>query len=238
MMKIAKRIAAAALGVAMVASLTACDSVGSGTQKDTMKEDSQTYVQGLLDKMYLGKYNKEYLDLIDLTETEAEEDYLDRLYGEVDYFCYVFGIEYQDDELNDQIAEMYKQIYAKAKYTVDPATKLESGNYAVEVSVEPIEIFTKITQEEHSAMDDEAFASLGKTEDELNAMSEEESEQWYQDYDRAYAEGMVELVLSHMDDLTYGDAKSMVFQLAQDSDGYYSLVEGDLQNFDQYIIAY
>lgn len=238
MMKIAKRIAAAALGVAMVASLTACDSVGSGTQKDTMKEDSQTYVQGLLDKMYLGKYNKEYLDLIDLTETEAEEDYLDRLYGEVDYFCYVFGIEYQDDELNDQIAEMYKQIYAKAKYTVDPATKLESGNYAVEVSVEPIEIFTKITQEEHSAMDDEAFASLGKTEDELNAMSDEESEQWYQDYDRAYAEGMVELVLSHMDDLTYGDAKSMVFQLAQDSDGYYSLVEGDLQNFDQYIIAY
>lgn len=240
MMKIAKRIAAAALGVAMVASLTACDSVGSGTQKDTMKEDSQTYVQGLLDKMYLGKYNKEYLDLIDLTETEAEEDYLDRLYGEVDYFCYVFGIEYQDDELNDQIAEMYKQIYAKAKYTVDPATKLESGNYAVEVTVQPMDIMLQITEDDAAMIDEAAFAdAFGDLDEEgINAMDDDAYEEAYLAYDAAHGQGMLDALKSHLGEVGYGDEKSMIFQLAKDSDGYYSLVEGDIQNFDNYVIEY
>lgn len=233
-MKVSKRIAAAVLCAAMTASLAACDSVG----KDTMKEDSQTYIQGKLDAMYLGKYNQEYLDLVDMTEEEAEEMYLDWLYQEVDIFCSSYGIEYQDDELDDEIADMFKDIYAKSKYTVHAATKLESGNYAVEVTVEPVEVLSLITEEEHSAVDDAAFESLGKTEDDLNAMSQSEYEEWYKAYDRAYAEGMIELVRSHMADLSYQDAKSFVFQLAQDTDGYYYLVEGDLQNFDQYIIAY
>lgn len=231
-MKFVKRILTLGLAVAMTASLAACG--------DTMKKDSQTYVQGLLDKYYRGQYNKDYLELIDLTEAEAEEQYLDWLYQEVDYFCYYFDVEYPTDEFKDQVAEFYKQVYAQSNYVVHEATKLSSGNYAVEVTVQPMDIMQQITEDDAALIDDEAFAAAfgDKSEEEIQAMDDDAYEEAYLTYDAAHGQGMLEALKAHLGEIGYGAEKSMIFQLAKDSDNYYSLVEGDIQNFDSYVIEY
>ena len=41
--------------------------------------------------------------------------------------------------------ELVKEIYTHAQYTVNPAEKLQSGDFAVEVVVSPIELFHLLT---------------------------------------------------------------------------------------------
>ncbi len=233
-MKLAKRILTLGLAAAMTVALAACD------MGDNMKKDSQTYVQGLLDKYYKGQYNKDYLELIDLTEAEAEEQYLDWVDQEVDYFCYYFDVEYPTDEFRAEVSEFYKQVYAQSNYVVHEATKLESGNYAVEVTVQPMDIMLQITEDDAAMIDEAAFAdAFGDLDEEgINAMDDDAYEEAYLAYDAAHGQGMLDALKSHLGEVGYGDEKSMIFQLAKDSDGYYSLVEGDIQNFDNYVIEY
>ena len=228
-MKLAKRVLTLGLSVALAASLAACG--------DTMQKDSQTYIQGKLDMYYKGQYNKDYLELIDLTEAEAEEQYLDWLEQEVDYFGYYFDIEHSTDAYLNEVSEFYKQVYAQSDYVVHEATKLSSGNYAVEVTVRPIDIMLQVTEDDMYAAVEEAFTEVvGDTD--VEALSEEEAEALAEKMDQVYAEKMLDLLESHLGEIGYGDEKSMVFQLAKDSSGYYSMVEGDLQNFDTYVISY
>lgn len=230
-MKQIKRGICLVMAAAMTVALAAC---GAGPN---MKKDSQTYIQGLLDKYYKGQYNQEYLDLVDLTEAEAKEQYEDWLYQEVDYFSYYFAIDYPTEEFNDAVAEMYKEVYAKADYTVHEATKLSSGNYAVEVTVKPVDIMLQVTDDDAQDALTEAYDEVTDGVD-VEKLSDAEAEELTKKWDENYAWRVLDLVKSHLDEIGYGEEKSMVFQLAEDSDGYYSLVEGDLQNFDSYVISY
>lgn len=72
----------------------------------------------------MGKFDPDYLELVDITENEAEETYLDGLSVEAEYFTNYFGIEYVTDELEADIIDLYKDIYAQSKYTVNPQPKL------------------------------------------------------------------------------------------------------------------
>ena len=67
MRKIWKRVTAAALSLTFVLSLSACG--GGGLSAD----DATTYVQGILDENYKGVYDPDFLELIDITENEAEK---------------------------------------------------------------------------------------------------------------------------------------------------------------------
>ena len=161
----------------------------------------------------------------------------------MDYFCYYFDVEYPTDEFRAEVAEFYKQLYAQSNYVVHEATKLESGNYAVEVTVQPMDIMLQITEDDAAMIDEEAFAAAfgDMTEEDIAALSETDPDQYeelYLAYDAAHGQGMLDALKSHMGEIGYGDEKSMIFQLAEDSDGYYSLVEGDIQNFDNYVIEY
>ena len=71
MRHICTRACAAALAAALALSLAACGGSGVNTEVATQ------YVQGILDRNYLGQYDADFLELIDCSEKEAEEDYLD-----------------------------------------------------------------------------------------------------------------------------------------------------------------
>lgn len=120
MRKIWKRVTAAALSLTFVLSLSAC---GGGLSAD----DATTYVQGILDENYKGVYDPDFLELIDITENEAEETYLSSLETEADFFASAFLIDDLTDELKAEVVDMYKQVYAKAKYTVDTATEVTTA---------------------------------------------------------------------------------------------------------------
>ena len=124
MRKIWKRVTAAALSLTFVLSLSAC---GGGLSAD----DATTYVQGILDENYKGVYDPDFLELIDITENEAEETYLSSLETEADFFASAFLIDDLTDELKAEVVDMYKQVYAKAKYTVDTATEVDDGTFGV-----------------------------------------------------------------------------------------------------------
>jgi len=103
MRKIWKRVTAAALSLTFVLSLSACG--GGGLSAD----DATTYVQGILDENYKGVYDPDFLELIDITENEAEETYLSSLETEADFFASAFLI----DDLTDELK-------AEVKVTVEP----------------------------------------------------------------------------------------------------------------------
>ena len=92
MRKIWKRVTAAALSLTFVLSLSACG--GGGLSAD----DATTYVQGILDENYKGVYDPDFLELIDITENEAEETYLSSLETEADFFASAFLIDDLTDE--------------------------------------------------------------------------------------------------------------------------------------------
>ena len=41
---------------------------------------------------------------------------------------------------------MYKQVYAKAKYTVDTATEVDDSTFGVKVTVEPLDVFDRVAE--------------------------------------------------------------------------------------------
>ena len=212
MKRVVKKLLLLGMAAALTAALAGCDLLNFG---DNMMKDSKVYVQGMLDNLYLGQANQEYLDLLDMTAEEAQEEYQNWLDQEIEYFFYYWDITEYSDELTAKVADLYKQIYAKAKYTVGETTKLDSGAYAVEVSVEPMNIMTLVTGDDMQA----AYAEVN--EDEV-----------------AYGEKIVELVTAQLPNLGYEPAKEMVFQLKEDTDGYYTLVDDNIQDFDLYIINY
>lgn len=133
-MKIGKQIAVLGAAAVLAVGLAACGGV--------TKDDATVYVKGQINSTYLGQYNEDYLKLMDMTEAEAAEDYEWNLGAEADWFM-DFASIYPSDETKEKVVELYKEIYAKCKYTVQPASKLDNGNFAVEVLVEPMDLMVQ-----------------------------------------------------------------------------------------------
>ena len=136
-----KRTLAAVLALGMAVSLTACGGGGLSSF------DATKYVQGILDENYLGKFDDDFLEMVDSTASEAEEIYTHNLEVEADYFGQVFEIDDMSGDTLDATMELYRKIYANSKFTVDPATKVDDNTFSVKVTVEPIDVFHLVAEE-------------------------------------------------------------------------------------------
>ena len=198
-MKIGKRIAALGAAAVLAVGLAACGGV--------TKDDATVYVKGQIDSTYLGQYNEDYLKLMDMTEAEAAEDYEWNLGAEADWFM-DFASIYPSDETKEKVVELYKEIYAKCKYTVQPASKL---------------VWTEVT------------ASEGITSDEqINAMSDAE----YEALEARYADKVIALVRGLLPDVGYETEQSCIIQLKLNDENVYEMVGTDWQNLDGMMIDY
>ncbi|MGM9521716.1 MAG: hypothetical protein ACI3VB_04480 [Oscillospiraceae bacterium] len=221
----AKRIAALILAVVMVTLLSAC---GSGKVTGAM---ATSLVQGNLDEIYLGKFDESYLKLVDSTVEEAEQIYISGLETEAEYFADYFTIEYLTDDIKAEIVDLYKDIYAKSKYTVNEASKLDDNTYAVKVQVEPINIFQLVAEDYESYLIPfwEKYADA-----DIDAMTEAE----YQAYDADWAEAIIAMCRDKVSEIGYMDEKSVVIQVEKNDDGVWSMSGDDFSNFDEIIIYY
>ena len=152
MYKLWKRVISLTLSLALLIPLAAC---GGGLSPD----DATTYIQGILDENYKGIYDAEFLEMIDSTETEAQESYQNSIEVEADFLIGSLMDNAPTEEQRSELIELYKEIYAKASYTVDTATEIDETTYGVKVTVAPIDIF-------HQLMDE---VSSGTTFTEFNA---------------------------------------------------------------------
>lgn len=147
-MKKLKKLAALLLSVVCISiSLSAC-----GNAEESIM---LTLVKGNIAEIYLGKSDATYLKLVESTEEESTQAYLENMLYQAEYFAMYWGIfetEYDesfddlDENLQNEIIELMKEIYGKSKYEVQSAVKQDDNTYAVKVVIEPIDIMEKASE--------------------------------------------------------------------------------------------
>ena len=221
-----KRALAAAGAAAMLVVLAACQNVA---------RDATVYIQGELDATYLGTINEGYLDVVeDMTQADAQAKYEYNLQAEGEYLLSYLGVELPTDGVYQRAQELVGEIYSHAKYTVADAQLLKSGDIAAEVTVSPIEIMTLIPQEFYVQTWENVKQQAGVSDDQVAVMSDEE----YQQLDEQYAMALLDELEGLMGQLTYGTDQTILLQMKQDEEGYYTLVETGMQQLDEMIIDY
>jgi len=235
-MKHLKKLAAACLALAMVLALTACED-GKGMKP----ADATALVKGNLDEIYLGVFDPDYLESVGITENQAEETYLGGMESEAQYFFYYYGYEdsynYVTEEQMQEAVDMYKEIYSKARYTVQDAVEQSDGTFAVKVVFEPIDVHSQITDEDFGAFAEDFFAGFEDVDTE--SMTDEEWDAWLtEEFYPAYNKAILELVKPKVATLGYEKENSTVIQVVKDEDGYYTMDDTGFQTLDSLLITY
>ena len=206
-------------------------SLNLGGQEDRM----ENYVQGYLDLTYLGQFNDDYMEEMELTQEEAQERYEQGLQVEVEFFEQGVGLfDYPNEETEARLTQLYQEIYSHSDYTVVSSNKLESGNYAVEVTVRPIDIMTKFTPEDFQEVFTQVLSEQGiTTQEQLEAMSEAD----YQELDNVYAQRVMDMVEAELPNVGHGEEESFVVQIQDDGD-MWTPVQEDFDAIDMAMIDY
>ena len=165
-------------------------------------DDATTYVQGILDENYKGVYDPDFL-IDDLT-----------------------------DELKAEVVDMYKQVYAKAKYTVDTATEVDDSTFGVKVTVEPLDVFDRVAEALWGDTPDARAEALYSQD--VDSMTDEE----YAAYDAEWCRLVIDLTLEKLPEAEYLEAQSKVVQITLGDDNYWSLDEQDFSDLDWLILDY
>ena len=159
-----KRLAAGALVGCLLVVLSACGGLS--------ETDAETYVKGHLDAAYLGIYDKAYIDLVeDMTEDDARELHESNVSDETEYYLLDFlAIDYPNDEMVERAKEVMEKIYAKSKYTVGTGSKTKDGDFVVEVTVSPLDLYSLLTDDDFYDALDQAGFDEAETEEEYEAV--------------------------------------------------------------------
>lgn len=227
MIRTVHRLASVLLAAALFCLLAACG--------DVTPEQARTYIQGDLDSCYLGQYNQDYLDLVEMTAAEAEEkNYVWNTTAEAEILMDYFDI-YPTDTSTEQAVALIRDIYALSKYEVGAASKLEDGSYAVTVTVQPMDILVRyVSRNDAASIWSAALDRHGiYSQEALDAMSDADYEALENDYAAAVLDGIRAL----LPEMGYGPEQSVVLQLKLEDDTY-TLVETDWQHFDGMVIDY
>lgn len=219
-----KRLTAGALAFCLLGALAACG--GGLTEKD-----AETYIKGHLDAAYLGVYDKAYIDLVeDMTEDDAKEMHESNVASEAEYYLLTFlEVEYPTDETIERAETVMEKIYAKSKYTVGTGSKTKDGDFVVEVTVSPLDLYNLLTDDDYSDTWDSVTGDM-----DYDTVTEEE----YAAADAAYAARMLDLLEDRLDDVEYGKDQTVMLQLKADEDGYYVLVDTGMQKVDEVMVDY
>lgn len=102
--------------------------------------DAAGYISAILDNSYKNDSSK-FVSMKIGTAEEAAKTYEEGLSSEVDTLIEISGAGPASDEQRAQVETIMKDIYAKAKYTVDGAEKQDDGSYVVTVSYEQLNVF-------------------------------------------------------------------------------------------------
>lgn len=225
-MKTSKRMAALALSAVLALGISACGGQSAGISKF----DAKTYVEGLMRETYLGEFDPEYLELVGIDEDEAQQSYETGISNEVNFFIDLYEIEYPEEELYEELTELYKEIYSHAKFEVTDAVKMDDGSFSVQVTVEPIDIVQLADTDWDKTIS--AFYEDYPMETQY-AMTTEE----YQEMDREYAQIVLDLYKDKLEETGNMTAKTILVSVAKEN-GAYTISDDDFAKLDELIIDY
>ena len=204
-----KALVTGLVGVMMVVNLAGCG-----------KFDAAAYVESCLDLLTKGE-TEQYMKMTGRSKEQAESDYesnIDAMMTEMDQFNL-------SDELSNSYRQLFKDVYAKAKYTVKDAEKMDDKDgYYVTVEIEQMTgLFNGIQEElmtEFTEWANSFDADTYPTEDEMY-------EQMYQ--------MMYDLMSARLDSITYNDPQEVVVEVIGE-DNVYSISDGSMTELDEALL--
>ena len=204
-----KALVTGLVAVMMVVNLAGCG-----------KFDAAAYVESCLDLLTKGE-TEQYMKMTGRSKEQAESDYesnIDAMMTEMDQFNL-------SDELSNSYRQLFKDVYAKAKYTVKDAEKMDDKDgYYVTVEIEQMtglfngiqeELMTEFTEWANS-FDADAYP----TEDEM--------------YEQIY-QMMYDLMSARVDSITYNDPQEVVVEVIGE-DNVYSISDGSMTELDEALL--
>ena len=202
------------------------------------EEDGTRRFVYLLDETYKGEWDNAFLDLVDLTDGEAQDVYEAALEEEYRRFAYQFDLNDAalTQETRQAVLDFLSQVCAMAQYTVQGAVALDDTRYAVEVSVRPMDLFIQVREDALADFQTEFAAQYADVD--LEGRSAEERAELEAEYENAWAAGIVELCRSRLGLLGYGDVESILVLVAPDDDGLYTMGDNDFSNLSALILPY
>lgn len=209
-----------------VSMLSACSSFSD--YKDP-SSDYGPYVQCLLDVSYKNDATK-YLELVDDTQDAADGYYQSNMeywaYELADYYKIVFT----EDAVEERMIELMKPLFAKVKYEVADAVKVEDY-HTVQVTIYPLSITGTVDDEVSAFIDDfNARTDAGEYGDIEN------DEAAYYAWEAVYANAVMDIIESHLDDMSYGDPVEKIVKVTTDEDGYYGISDADQMDLESYLV--
>ena len=204
-----KALVTGLVAVMMVVNLAGCG-----------KFDAAAYVESCLDLLTKGE-TEQYMKMTGRSKEQAESDYesnIDAMMTEMDQFNL-------SDELSNSYRQLFKDVYAKAKYTVKDAEKMDDKDgYYVTVEIEQMTgLFNGIQEELMTEFTEQANsfdADTYPTEDEMY-------EQMYQ--------MMYDLMSARLDSITYNDPQEVVVEVIGE-DNVYSISDGSMTELDEALL--
>lgn len=227
-----KRTLALCAALALFLGLSACG-------EDTMTVfDATAYVSGVLDETYKGSWNNAFLDLVDLTDGEAQDAYETALEEEYQRFSYQFQLN--DDALTEEtrgeVMDLLTEVCAKAQYSVKGAAALDDTRYAVEVAVRPMDLFLQVRQDTLPGYQETFGEKYGDVE--LDGLTDEERAELESDYENDWAMGVVRLCRDRLGLLGYLDVVPILVLVSPDDQGLYGMGDNDFSNLSALILPY
>lgn len=126
--------------------------------------DAAAYVQALLDNSYKND-SSQLVSMKIATAEEAAEIYEEGIDAEVDAMVSGMG-ESLSAEQEEEYRQVFKDVLAGAKYTVDKAEKQDDGSYIVTVTYEQFNVFEPAMEQYMNEIINGSADMMGATEEE------------------------------------------------------------------------
>lgn len=200
-------------------------------RRDSLPGQLEKLVQGSLDALYLGRFDPAFLRLAGAEEEDCRAIYEDALALEVDYFCCYWEIAEPSDSLREELAQLYKDIYAQARYTVGEAVLQGEDRCTVPVEIRPLDIMQQAAGRLDAGALDWFFDKY--TGDVVSAMDEAA----FQAYDAEWAQGIIALVREALAEPGYLEPETVELELRL-TGGSWALSDEGMKKLDQLMIYY
>ena len=131
-----------------------------------------------------------------------------------------------------EVEDLYREIYARAHYSVVGAVQIDETHYTVTVNVEPMDFFTPVLDGFDDAM--AGFRARWIDYVDVSRMTDEQ----YAAFELDWAQSVLAWCRRNLDGITYLPVQTVEISVTQDGDGLWSTDADSMQAFDEAVLYY
>ena len=131
-----------------------------------------------------------------------------------------------------EVEDLYREIYARAHYSVVGAVQIDETHYTVTVNVEPMDFFTPVLDGFDDAM--VGFRARWIDYVDVSRMTDEQ----YAAFELDWAQSVLAWCRRNLDGITYLPVQTVEISVTQDGDGLWSTDADSMQAFDEAVLYY